>query len=92
MGNACFMRTNNSQKPVSEKSSVRAMAGIALRLLVVLLGTQSLMDGPQLADKTNMMIGVENLKEQANINGRMGVELNDYPGPGANNRHTPSRG
>ncbi|KAK6925018.1 hypothetical protein RJ641_009344 [Dillenia turbinata] len=97
------MRTNNSQKPVSKELSVRAMAGIPLRLLVVLLGlshllcfnaiplsrTQSLMADTQLADKINMMIGVQSLKEQANTNGRMDVELNDYPGSGANNRHTP---
>lgn len=30
--------------------------------------------------------------EVKTIIGRMNVEVNDYPGSGANNRHTPKRG
>ncbi|XP_044477691.1 uncharacterized protein LOC123204939 [Mangifera indica] len=42
----------------------------------------------ELLEKTPLVTG-EKSWEKNTIVGRMGVELNDYPGSGANNRHTP---
>ncbi|PON36755.1 Transmembrane protein [Parasponia andersonii] len=38
---------------------------------------------------TNHMVRTENIWDAETIPERMDVELNDYPGSGANNRHTP---
>ncbi|XP_018826566.1 uncharacterized protein LOC108995444 [Juglans regia] len=43
---------------------------------------------PQVSENTLMLATEENL-EEPNIAGRMDLELHDYPGSGANNRHTP---
>ncbi|XVF54326.1 hypothetical protein PTKIN_Ptkin05aG0172200 [Pterospermum kingtungense] len=75
------------------------------RLLVVLLGlshiiclnavpvtrTESLMHGLQLHQvaENGLLVTAEKSSEAQIIEGRMDVELNDYPGSGANNRHTP---
>ncbi|KAG2679276.1 hypothetical protein I3843_11G044700 [Carya illinoinensis] len=48
----------------------------------------SLMHGPQVSENTVKLAAEENLEEQ-NIAGRMDIALHDYPGSGANNRHTP---
>ncbi|KAF2315953.1 hypothetical protein GH714_040748 [Hevea brasiliensis] len=41
-------------------------------------------------ETTHMKVAVErSWEEHTNLGGRMAVELNDYPGSGANNRHTP---
>ncbi|KAI9173816.1 hypothetical protein LWI28_007089 [Acer negundo] len=47
---------------------------------------------PQLHHHQNthqLVIAETILEEEKTMSGRMGVELNDYPGSGANNRHTP---
>lgn len=37
----------------------------------------------------NLQDNMENFWVGQNMEGRIDVELNDYPGSGANNRHTP---
>ncbi|KAM7471415.1 hypothetical protein LguiA_009598 [Lonicera macranthoides] len=37
----------------------------------------------------NHLANTENNREGQSTVGRMNIELNDYPGSGANNRHTP---
>ncbi|OMP05692.1 hypothetical protein COLO4_08636 [Corchorus olitorius] len=75
------------------------------RLLVVLLGLShiiclnavpttrigSLMHGPQVhhVPENTHLVAAERSAEPQIVKGRMAVELNDYPGSGANNRHTP---
>ncbi|KVE43983.1 uncharacterized protein LOC112505400 [Cynara cardunculus var. scolymus] len=50
--------------------------------------TTNLMDGGSLKDSTN--IHLDHVKESWKIETeRMTLEVNDYPGSGANNRHTP---
>ncbi|KAM7475631.1 hypothetical protein LguiB_022874 [Lonicera macranthoides] len=39
--------------------------------------------------KLNQQANTENNREGQSTVGRMNIELNDYPGSGANNRHTP---
>ncbi|XP_062168475.1 uncharacterized protein LOC133874622 [Alnus glutinosa] len=43
---------------------------------------------PQVSQITHMVAAGEKWEEQT-LAGRMDVELHDYPGTGANNRHTP---
>ncbi|KAM0979811.1 hypothetical protein ACFX13_015885 [Malus domestica] len=81
------------------------MASSLLHVLVILLGFShlvflnaipatrigSLNHGPQLhqiAGSNKLVTTEKSYKEQA-ITERMDVELHDYPGSGANNRHTP---
>ncbi|XVF50109.1 hypothetical protein PTKIN_Ptkin04bG0069000 [Pterospermum kingtungense] len=78
------------------------MEGNLFRLLVVLLGLShiigfnavpvtrigSLMHGPQVPENYHL-VTAEKTSEAQIIEGRMFLELNDYPGSGANNRHTP---
>ncbi|PSR95799.1 hypothetical protein CEY00_Acc21931 [Actinidia chinensis var. chinensis] len=82
------------------------MKGISFRLLVILLSfsyliflnaapitrKRSLMLEPQgyrVLANTHLENAEEILKVERTIR-RMDVEINDYPGSGANNRHTPT--
>ncbi|XWS37341.1 hypothetical protein CRYUN_Cryun19dG0034500 [Craigia yunnanensis] len=81
------------------------MESTLFRLLLVLLGLShiiclnavpvtrigSLMHGPQVhqVSENIHLVTAEESSESQIIKGRMDVELNDYPGSGANNRHTP---
>ncbi|CAN6714070.1 unnamed protein product [Malus baccata var. baccata] len=81
------------------------MASSLLHVLVILLGFSqliflnaipatrigSLRHGPQLHQiaGSNKLVTTEKIYNERAISERMGVELNDYPGSGANNRHTP---
>ncbi|GMI76811.1 hypothetical protein like AT3G47510 [Hibiscus trionum] len=72
------------------------------RLLVVLLGfshiislnavpltrIEILVHGPQVPEIPHPIYAEKSSKEEM-VNGKMLMELNDYPGSGANNRHTP---
>ncbi|KAG2675594.1 hypothetical protein I3843_12G012800 [Carya illinoinensis] len=52
----------------------------------------SLVHGRQVhkVSENTLMVGTDQEKwEQQNIGGRKDIELDDYPGLGANNRHTP---
>ncbi|XWS60529.1 hypothetical protein CRYUN_Cryun07bG0043700 [Craigia yunnanensis] len=85
--------------------SKSAMESTLFRLLVVLLGLShiiclnavpvtrigSLIHGPQAhqVPENTHLVTAEKSSEAQIIQGRMVVELNDYPGSGANNRHTP---
>ncbi|KAJ9677430.1 hypothetical protein PVL29_022425 [Vitis rotundifolia] len=40
--------------------------------------------------EVSFLNNMEKIWEEQNIRGRTDVELNDYPGSGANNRHTPT--
>ncbi|KAA8529416.1 hypothetical protein F0562_033785 [Nyssa sinensis] len=40
-------------------------------------------------ENNQLMIEEETMEEEEVSHGRMDLENNDYPGPGANNRHTP---
>ncbi|XVF50110.1 hypothetical protein PTKIN_Ptkin04bG0069000 [Pterospermum kingtungense] len=51
-------------------------------------GIGSLMHGPQVPENYHL-VTAEKTSEAQIIEGRMFLELNDYPGSGANNRHTP---
>ncbi|KAJ0047556.1 hypothetical protein Pint_16123 [Pistacia integerrima] len=74
------------------------VTSLVFSLLIVCLNavpvsrTGNLMHGSQaddqLPEKTRLVTG-EKSWEGKTITGRMGVELNDYTGSGANNRHTP---
>ncbi|XP_010257658.1 PREDICTED: uncharacterized protein LOC104597668 [Nelumbo nucifera] len=44
---------------------------------------------PADSENTHLQASTEEVWEEELANGRMGLELNDYPGSGANNRHTP---
>ncbi|XP_050224184.1 uncharacterized protein LOC126673910 [Mercurialis annua] len=76
------------------------MAGAALRLLVIFVGISHLlclnaipitrlgriMHEPQVVP----VLETTNIEEHRNnLEGSMKMELNDYPGSGANHRHTP---
>ncbi|MBA0678333.1 hypothetical protein Goari_019687 [Gossypium aridum] len=81
------------------------MDSTLFRLLVVLLGlshiifsnavpvtrTGTLMHGSQVQQlqENTHLVTVEKSSDGEIIKGRMFAELNDYPGSGANNRHTP---
>ncbi|EEF47853.1 uncharacterized protein LOC8263420 [Ricinus communis] len=48
--------------------------------------------GPQVltvSETTHMVAKDKNLEEHENLEERIAAELNDYPGSGANHRHTP---
>ncbi|CBI15215.3 hypothetical protein AAG906_001560 [Vitis piasezkii] len=77
-----------------------------LRLLVILLGFSYLIcvnavpvartrrmhgyhQGHQVSE-VSFLNNMEKIWEEQNIRARMDAELNDYPGSGANNRHTPN--
>ncbi|XWS48008.1 hypothetical protein CRYUN_Cryun13aG0035100 [Craigia yunnanensis] len=81
------------------------MESTLFRLFVVLLGLShiiclnavpvtriaSLMHGPQVhkVPENTHLVTAEKSSEAKIIERRMVVELNDYPGSGANNHHTP---
>ncbi|KAM1081027.1 hypothetical protein EV1_015460 [Malus domestica] len=81
------------------------MASSLLHVLVILLGFShlvflnaipatrigSLNHGPQLHQiaGSNKLVTTEKSYKEQSITERMIVELHDYPGSGANNRHTP---
>ncbi|KAK8618153.1 hypothetical protein V6N13_116023 [Hibiscus sabdariffa] len=78
------------------------MGRALFRLLVVLLGFShiissnavpltrigSLVHGAQVSEIPHLVIAEKSSKEEM-VDGKMLIELNDYPGSGANNRHTP---
>ncbi|KAK6249984.1 hypothetical protein QUC31_007462 [Theobroma cacao] len=81
------------------------MESTLFRMIVVLLGLYhivclnavpitrigSLTHGAQVhqVPENTHLVAAEKSSEAQIIKGRMVVELNDYPGSGANNRHTP---
>ncbi|XP_008239934.1 PREDICTED: uncharacterized protein LOC103338502 [Prunus mume] len=79
-----------------------ALAGTLLHLLVIFLGFSQLiirlnavpvtrigsLQVHQIAGNNQLVTTENNFYEQT-ITERMDVELHDYPGSGANNRHTP---
>ncbi|KAL1810248.1 hypothetical protein ACET3Z_027238 [Daucus carota] len=79
------------------------MGGGFLRLLVVLLAFSQLLslNAVPVTRTRSLMHDLGHVVSEDNqvrrgkvegIIGRMNIELNDYPGSGANNRHTPRRG
>lgn len=53
------------------------------------LGNRKLLFTDFVSFYVNIQLNREEVGEENIINGRMDVEVNDYPGSGANNRHTP---
>ncbi|KAK0586638.1 hypothetical protein LWI29_010018 [Acer saccharum] len=75
-----------------ERSSLRLLVVTSLLFFqlkeaVPVTRIGNLMHEPQLHH--HQLVIAETSLEEKTMSGRMGVELNDYPGSGANNRHTP---
>ncbi|KAJ7978436.1 putative Transmembrane protein [Quillaja saponaria] len=99
-----FLANSTHIEVVSEKFVV-GMAGTLFHLLVILLGltsitclkavpvtrSDSLMHGSQVlgVPENTHQVSSERIWEEKTIADRMDLELHDYPGSGANNRHTP---